>query len=201
MLKNEKKWFSDAHCRRLLRPQNQSHMYMKIKSTVVCLLLGTGMAAAQSLTPTVVASSGGFATAAGGSLSYTTGEMTMVKTFTNGSNTLTQGFQQSDSAVAIGIVDPAKGADGAVALYPNPASTQVWVAFEFAAAGEVEVKLLDLLGQQLAVAYTGNYTAGKEAHAIDCRLLTAGNYLLSVAYKTSSGAAPQIITRKFQVIH
>lgn len=176
-------------------------MNMKFASMVVWLLLTAGMATAQSLSPTVVSTSGGFASSANGTLSYTTGEMTMVKTFSGGSNILTQGFQQSDSAVAIGFIDPAKGLDGAVALYPNPASTQVWIAFEFASAGDVEVKLYDLLGQQLSVAYTGAYTAGKEAHVLDCRLLNAGNYLLSVSYKTIGAASPQLITRKFQVIH
>ncbi len=176
-------------------------MNMKFKSTVACLLFSIGMAAAQSLTPTVVASSGGFATSASGSLSYTTGEMTMVKTFTNGTNTLTQGFQQSDSSLAIGIINPSGGYDNAVALYPNPATTGLWFAWEFAAAGKVEVKVFDLLGQQVAVAFTGDYAGGKEAHPLDCRSLAAGNYLLTVQYTGSGTGAPSLITKKFQIIH
>jgi len=49
---------------------------------------------AQSLSPTVISSTGGFSSNANGSLSYTVGEMTMVQTFSAGGNILTQGFQQ-----------------------------------------------------------------------------------------------------------
>ncbi|MFN8300361.1 MAG: hypothetical protein U0T75_14770 [Chitinophagales bacterium] len=44
-------------------------MNMKFASMVVWLLLTAGMATAQSLSPTVVASSGGFASSANGTLS------------------------------------------------------------------------------------------------------------------------------------
>jgi len=49
----------------------------------------------QSLTPQVIASSGGYFTNGSGSLSWTIGE-TITETFTAGSSQLTQGFQQPD---------------------------------------------------------------------------------------------------------
>lgn len=48
---------------------------------------------AQSLSPQVIASSGGYYSNAAGSLSFTVGE-TVTQTYTSGSNMLTQGFQQ-----------------------------------------------------------------------------------------------------------
>ncbi len=50
-------------------------------------------AGAQSLSPKVIASAGGYFASANASLSWTLGE-TMGQTFSNGGNTLTQGFQQ-----------------------------------------------------------------------------------------------------------
>lgn len=53
---------------------------------------------AQSLSPQVIASSGGYYSNGSGSLSWTLGE-TMTETFTSGSPQLTQGFQQPDAVL------------------------------------------------------------------------------------------------------
>src|SRR4051812_9015968 len=57
-------------------------------------------AGAQSLSPKVIASAGGYFTSANASLSWTLGE-TMGQTFTNGNNVLTQGFQQPYVTVSL----------------------------------------------------------------------------------------------------
>jgi hypothetical protein len=55
----------------------------------------TGLIAAQSLTPSVVATTGGSGTVAGASLDWTLGEL-VVPTLDDGAHELTQGFQQAD---------------------------------------------------------------------------------------------------------
>jgi hypothetical protein len=57
---------------------------------------------AQSLSPTVIASSGGYHEGANASLSWTLGELA-TETLDNGSNILTQGFQQPVEGIALGI--------------------------------------------------------------------------------------------------
>ena len=57
---------------------------------------------AQSLSPVVIAASGGYSTAGGFSLSWTLGE-TATETFSNGGYILIQGFQQPVEGVAMGI--------------------------------------------------------------------------------------------------
>jgi hypothetical protein len=57
---------------------------------------------AQSLSPTVIASSGGYFEGTNASLSWTLGELA-TETLDNGSNILTQGFQQPVEGIAIGI--------------------------------------------------------------------------------------------------
>lgn len=61
---------------------------------IPALFFSAGVSA-QSLSPQVIASSGGFFSNGSGSLSWTLGE-TMTETFTGGSNQLTQGFQQPE---------------------------------------------------------------------------------------------------------
>ncbi len=173
---------------------------MKQFLILLCLVAASSFARSQSLSPTVIASNGGYATGGNTSLSYTTGEMTMVKTFSAGSNTLTQGFQQSDSAVVIGLLDPATP-EGNVALYPVPASTQLWFAYQFDKTGRVDVSLYDMNGAQLTFTYSAQSSGAKEAQALNCETLAAGTYLLRVAFTAEGGNRTAVITKQFQVIH
>ncbi|MFN8286889.1 MAG: hypothetical protein U0V74_09070 [Chitinophagales bacterium] len=173
---------------------------MKQLFVLTGLLLAIGYCRAQSLTPTVIASSGGYSGSGNTSLSYTTGEMTMVKTFSAGGTTLTQGFQQADSSIAIGLLDPAVS-QGSFALYPVPAHTQLWFAYQFTGQGKVEVKLFDITGAQLPFNYSAVNTGNKEAHTVNCEEMAAGSYLLSATFTGAGSTQPEVITKQFQVIH
>jgi len=94
------------------------------------------IASAQMLTPTVIASTGGFSSNANGSLSYTVGEMTMVQTFSANGNILTQGFQQPNE-VLTGLIDLTQGQFGSFVVYPNPAVDNMWFGFQLPEAGKV----------------------------------------------------------------
>lgn len=65
-----------------------------LSSVIIC------SAQAQSLSPTVISSSGGYFTGAGGSLSWTLGEIA-TETLINGGYILTQGFQQPVEGITI----------------------------------------------------------------------------------------------------
>lgn len=67
-------------------------IYPFIFLTLVCQIIGTS-AYSQTLSPHVFASAGGYQSSATASLSFTMGEAA-IATLTNGSNVLTQGFQQ-----------------------------------------------------------------------------------------------------------
>lgn len=99
---------------------------------------------AQTLSPTVVASSGGYFTSASGSLSTTIGE-TMVQTFSTPGNILTQGFQQpEDFAVSIAENNPSSGD---VMIYPNPTNGQFYLSFVSDKEKESDIKLFNVIGQ------------------------------------------------------
>ena len=170
----------------------------------ILLLLVVGNAFAQQLAPKVIATSGGYATNSScGSLSYTVGEMAMVKTFSSNGNILTQGFQQpTDSVFTLGLIDLSKSEDGNLAVYPNPASSVLWLGYEFTASGHIEVLTTDIAGQQLPFSFKEDVNANsKTVHRFDCTSLSAGNYLFTVRFSEAGTHAIKVFSKKFQVIH
>jgi hypothetical protein len=154
---------------------------------------------AQSLAPTVIAATGGYSTIPSGSVSYTVGEMTMVQTFTAGSNTLTQGFQQPNDNL-LGILDLAQTPFGSFVVYPNPAVDQAWFAFQFPEQGEVNVVLYNSLGQKIANVFHTGYNTGKEIEQLNASALASGMYYLTLNFVSTSDGAGHTLSEKFQVI-
>jgi hypothetical protein len=97
-------------------------------------------ARSQSLQPFVVAAQGDYFTSAGGSISWTLGEI-MGETYTTAGNMLTQGFQQPP-AVATGIYELQQ--DVAVSLFPNPFNSVLTISSE---AGKGELRVYNMLGK------------------------------------------------------
>jgi hypothetical protein len=112
---------------------------------IIGMLVFTSNARSQTLSPTVISSSGGFYSSASGSLSFTVAEMTMVKTFTGSNNILTQGFQQpEDFSTSITENDiPSEG----FLIYPNPTNGQFSLSFSSSFQGTNIIKLYNLVGQ------------------------------------------------------
>ena len=153
---------------------------------------------AQTLSPTVIASGGNYASANGTSLSYTIGEMSAVQTFTAGSTILTQGFQQPNDIIN-GLLDIEKGPDGSFSVYPVPAQTILWFGYEFTEAGKVEVNMTNVLGQKMNFALNEGYDNGKHVHSFDCSTYASGNYFLTVKFTSPSGQE-KILTKKVQIV-
>jgi hypothetical protein len=154
----------------------------------------------QSLSPTVISSTGGFATSPSGSLSYTVGEMTMVKTFTGGNNILTQGFQQPNDNVT-GLLDITQDEFGSFVVYPNPAVDNVWFGFSFPESGRVNVSVYNDLGQKNADVLEGNYDTGKTVQQVNLANYASGVYFLSVTFVSGKDGKTHTTSKKFQVIN
>src|ERR1700741_118978 len=120
----------------------------KLYSLLVLLFCAAALNA-QMLTPTVIASTGGFSSNANGSLSYTVGEMTMVQTFSANGNILTQGFQQPNDNLT-GLLDLTQDEFGSFAVYPNPAVDNLWFGFQMPEEGKIQVTLYNAIGQKVA---------------------------------------------------
>jgi hypothetical protein len=134
---------------------------------------------AQSLTPTVVASSGGFFSNASGMLSETVGELAAVTTLSTANNFLTQGFQQpSDfSTGASTIVSP----DFAVLVFPNPAAGLFNIVIQSDRDESLELSVYDMLGKKI-IRTEESITAGRNIFRIDLTQKIAGIYLLECLF-------------------
>lgn len=154
---------------------------------------------AQSLTPQVIASTGGFSSNANGSLSYTVGEMTMVQTFSANNNILTQGFQQPND-IPLGLLDITQDDFGSFVVYPNPAVDNTSLAFQMPEAGRVTIALYDMLGQKVSDVYAGNYENGKVTAQTNVANLAGAEYFMTLTFVGAQDGKTHITTKKLQVI-
>ena len=103
---------------------------MKLTKNIVLLLvlivlLSIATAKAQSIDPRAISTAGKIFTAGGFSMSTTFGEMTMVKTFSSGLYSLTQGFQQPN--LLMSGVDRFIELPVLISLFPNPANDALYI--------------------------------------------------------------------------
>ena len=153
----------------------------------------------QMLTPTVIASTGGFSSNANNSLSYTVGEMTMVQTFSSSGNILTQGFQQPNT-MPTGLIELSQGEFGSFVVYPNPAVDAAFFGFEFPEHGKVTVILYNSLGQKLSDVFNTNYSNGNTVQTLNTSLLASGMYFLTLNFVSDQTGKENTMSRKLQVI-
>ncbi len=148
-----------------------------IKKSVLILLLFTGAitAAAQSLSPTVLSSSGGFESSGGTSLSWTTGEL-MVQTFSDGSAMLTQGFHQGNITVSTAVDEMSESAMD-VQIYPNPVNDILNVKFKNMVDQTIQVRLVDLTGKTIL---TREFSDPSNTQRLNLSPVTSGTYMLEV---------------------
>ncbi len=93
--------------------------------SVLLFLLSRGSPAfSQTVTPQVVASCGADTYIGSTQLSYTVGEP-VIQTLSIGTNYITQGFQQPDYGVIVGVADIQLPSD--IRVFPNPTTDQVTV--------------------------------------------------------------------------
>ncbi len=155
---------------------------------------------AQMLTPTVIASTGGFSSNANGSLSYTVGEMTMVQTFSNSNNILTQGFQQPNDNVT-GLIDLTQDEFGSFVIYPNPAVDNLFYGFQLPEEGKVQITLYNAIGQKISDVFSNSYDNGKRVEQLNVSLYAAGVYVLTMNFVSDKDGKVHTTSKKFQVIN
>jgi hypothetical protein len=154
---------------------------------------------AQILTPTVIASTGGFTSNVNNSFSYTVGEMTMVETISAGNHILTQGFQQPNDHV-LSLIGITQDEPGSFVVYPNPAVDNTWLGFTLPEAGRVTIVMYDAAGQKVADIYTSNYESGKIVTQANTSLYAAGTYFMTMTFVSSFEGKTHLITQKVQIV-
>jgi hypothetical protein len=159
---------------------------MKNRLFILTIMLGIcGFTArSQTLSPTVVSSSGGFYSNGSGMLSFTVAEMTMVQTFTSPGNILTQGFQQPEDYVT--AVNEIPTASGDVLIYPNPTNGSFTLSYVTYDNIETTLKLYNMLGQ-IILSKPISQIAGQNTVNFDISALSQGIYLLELITINSKG--------------
>lgn len=151
------------------------------------LLLNLFSAGAQSLTPTVVATSGGFFPSASGMLSETIGELAAVTTLTSANNFLTQGFQQPSADFSTSV-QPIVSEDFSLSVFPNPSEGIFNLVIHSDADESMQLIVYDVLGKKI-ISSEEIISTGKNIFRLDLSNRIAGIYLLECLFTNSINGA------------
>jgi hypothetical protein len=165
----------------LYKNENMKMKILLLWTLVMLLCISTY---AQSLSPTAISSSGGYYSAGGNSLSYTVAEMTMVQTFIQPANMLTQGFQQPEQLTT--GVSETEAVQGDIVVYPNPNSGQFNINYKAINHGEFQVKIFNMVGQ---IVFDQSFFADSGINAISLNIAEFGQgiYMLQLSSKDMNG--------------
>lgn len=172
---------------------------MKTVIAVLLFLFPVTSAWGQSLSPWVIAAAGDYYvnTSANASLSFTVAELTLVETFQNQGNFLTQGFQQPEINL-VGVEEEDLFYEFVV--FPNPASADLHFRYRLRQPGQVEMRLVNMNGVPVLPTYRDRYGAGLTEDYFDVRGLAQGLYFLEVHYRSNNGRIDHHRNYKINVI-
>ncbi len=164
--------------------------------SIFILFLSAGQISAQQLTPFVVSPSGGFYSNTSGMLSFTTGEMTAIETFTSSENILTQGFQQIWDFGTYITEHP--NLNFSFGIYPNPSDGYFNLVTETEENVHVVVKILDVLGKEIL--HSEFYQQNNiNIQPFDFSHVAAGLYVISLSLNEGTSGTDNHYVSKIQI--
>ena len=140
-------------------------------STVLLLYEGSFC---QSIVPSVIAASGEYFTNANNTLSWTMGE-SIIDTYSNTNNSITQGFQQP-LYTTVGVKENL-AESVSVNVYPNPVNEHLNISVQAQNSGSVTIEIFDATGRLLIRKIQ---TAKQFTTTIDMKGFSSALYLLKV---------------------
>ena len=142
-------------------------------------------ARAQSIGPSTLDAAGGSAVVGGSTHEWAVGQIMDMSTYISTSLVVTPGvLQPAPTPEGIAEAGPMQG----VEIFPNPVSTDLFVAPAFGKRGALEMQLLDAAGRVVRRQNT-ELTNGNERQAVPMESLAAGSYLLRLVWTPEGGAA------------
>jgi hypothetical protein len=166
------------------------------KTIYLLLVIAVFQVKAQSVSPFVIASTGGYFSNVNFSVSSTFGELTMVETFHNG-DYLTQGFQQP-WPFTVGIENPVPGANE-TNVYPNPSGGNFTFSYNFSSSGTIAFRLFDMLGRSIDNSAV-DFDKGFNMKEFNYTGLAQGIYFLESDVLLSNGKSIKNVT-KINILH
>ena len=148
---------------------------MKFRTVLtVFFLAGALQAAAQSVTPEVLASAGGEGKVGDVTIMWTLGEFA-VTTLENSSGYITQGFHQPPQGTTDAPYENPLNAS--IDVWPNPVTEVLFVRVGEEFKAVEEVAMLDMLGRPL-LSVEGQ--PGEEQVRLDVKTLPSGSYIVRI---------------------
>ncbi len=140
-------------------------------------------AKAQTSSPDVISSSGGFAIGTGFTNSYTLGQGSLPETFNAGTFILTQGFQQPPDFTTgfAPTSDPFS-----FGTFPNPTNGQFSLQYDLENPSEITIEVFDVLGQSVYSEISSQPT-GHQIHSVDISNQQNGIYFIRCSIKSTAG--------------
>ena len=152
---------------------------------------------AQQLTPMVISSSGGFFDNAAGMLSFTTGEMTSIETYSGPGYFLTQGFQQPWELGTSVSSSPA--VDFFFSVQPNPSDGYFWLVTSADPAYLIDWKISNVLGKEILEGIY-QHSGPTTTQPFDLTSVPPGTYFISMTIHEKKSQPPVHLIQKIQII-
>lgn len=171
---------------------------MKIKVSWKLTLIFLAMhyiSGAQSLSPVVISSMGGYYSNSSASLSFTVAESSMVKTISSANNMLTQGFQQP-YAILVSVPEIAEP-EGKLLVYPNPTNAEVNIRCNDNRSGLRSVRIFSLTGQ-LILHWENNTCTPQAEWKGSISGHTAGLYIIEIVISGNSDEITEYLKLNLQ---
>jgi len=140
-----------------------------------------GFLPAQTVTPVVISSDGGFSTNAQGSIAWTIGEPVSETYVSPGSSITTMGFHQPE-LIELETMIREQSDNMAILIYPNPVNESLQISFKGIQHDTYALVLSDALGKLI---YQSAAVVSENSNLFQIRLneIAAGNYFLTVTGK------------------
>jgi|WetSurMetagenome_2_1015567.scaffolds.fasta_scaffold395372_2 hypothetical protein len=148
--------------------------------TLIFVLAAIAMQA-QSIERWAISSSGGsYYDGTSFEMDYTAGEV-IVTTLSNGTNFLTQGFQQPFTNSTVSVPENADE-NSNIQFYPNPVEDHLVISIQNAKSGVYRYQVYDLLGQLLSDETLTQSSNGDLLIKVDFQKYATGNYFLRLLH-------------------
>lgn len=141
---------------------------------------------AQSISPSIINTNGGFTTLAGNHYEWSIGEMVLVNTASTGNLIVTQGILQPFKSSGGTATKDEKNIYNLVKVYPNPSNDILFMDADFKEEGILQVKLCDIQGKIL---YKNEYIITKydiSKTSYTLNMFAAGTYYLILDFSNKN---------------
>jgi hypothetical protein len=144
-----------------------------------------------------VSNAGDYYSGTWGSLQVNIAGEPVIETLSGGNAVFTQGFEQPSSK-AVGIISLPTNAPS-INLYPNPATSEVNIAFNLPYAGKLAFRLFDMAGRELG-GYVKETQSGQQTEVMNLDNVSQGLYMLNIVFDAADNTKSFSVVKRIEVI-